>query len=98
MVGGKSLTKLQNINELIYRFEFFDRPGALYKFLKDVNNCGWNISLFHYRNHGSDLGRVLVGFQVNQMEQNNFKINFLKKLSYKYYDENNNCLNKLFLL
>ena len=50
-------------NEIVYRFEFPERPGALMKFLDSMSE-GWNISLFHYRNHGADYGRVLVGMQV----------------------------------
>ena len=50
-------------NEILYRFEFPERPGALMKFLNAMSR-GWNISLFHYRNHGADYGRVLVGMQV----------------------------------
>ena len=50
-------------NEILYRFEFPERPGALMKFLNSMSR-GWNISLFHYRNHGADYGRVLVGMQV----------------------------------
>src|ERR1043166_10112337 len=50
-------------NEILYRFEFPERPGALMNFLDSMGH-GWNISLFHYRNHGADYGRVLVGMQV----------------------------------
>jgi len=50
-------------NETLYRFEFPERPGALMQFLNSMDHS-WNISLFHYRNHGADYGRVLVGMQV----------------------------------
>jgi threonine dehydratase len=60
LVGGHSP---QVDNELVYRFEFPERPGALMNFLNQMS-AGWNISLFHYRNHGADYGRVLVGMQV----------------------------------
>ena len=60
MVGGHANAE----NEVIYRFEFPERPGALLNFLKKVKTK-WNISLFHYRNHGADFGRVLIGLQVD---------------------------------
>ena len=60
MVGGRA----PNVkNELLYRFEFPESPGALSRFLAALSG-GWNVSLFHYRNHGSDFGRVLAGLQV----------------------------------
>jgi threonine dehydratase len=61
MVGGRAPRAVKN--ELLYRFEFPERPGALMNFLEQMS-AGWNISLFHYRNHGADYGRVLVGMQV----------------------------------
>jgi threonine dehydratase len=64
-------------NELLYRFEFPERPGALMKFLNSMS-AGWNISLFHYRNHGADYGRVLVGMQVPPSEMNEFE-DFLRE-------------------
>jgi threonine dehydratase len=67
-------------NELLYRFEFPERPGALMNFLTQMS-AGWNISLFHYRNHGADYGRVLVGMQVPPKEMGAFK-EFLKNLGY----------------
>jgi threonine dehydratase len=63
MVGGHAPVD----HELLYRFEFPERPGALMNFL-DRMSAGWNISLFHYRNHGADYGRVLVGMQVPPRE------------------------------
>ena len=82
-------------NELLYRFEFPERPGALMKFLNSMSR-GWNISLFHYRNHGTDYGRVLVGIQVPPQDKPAFQV-FLDKLGYAYWDESKNPAYKLFL-
>jgi threonine dehydratase len=82
-------------NEIIYRFEFPERPGALMNFL-DQMSSGWNISLFHYRNHGADYGRVLVGMQVPPEEMRQFK-EFLKNLGYAHWNETGNAAYKLFL-
>ena len=92
MVGGRSgLAK----NELLYRFEFPERQGALMKFLRNMNPS-WNISLFHYRNHGADYGRVLVGLQVPRPEMSEFR-RFLGRLGYPYADETRNPAYRLFL-
>ncbi|TCV84334.1 threonine ammonia-lyase, biosynthetic [Sulfurirhabdus autotrophica] len=92
LVGGHApLAK----NEILYRFEFPERPGALMKFLDSMSH-NWNISLFHYRNHGTDYGRVLVGVQVLPKEKPKFKA-FLDELGYHYWDESNNPAYKLFL-
>lgn len=92
MVGGHG----GNLgNENLYRFEFPEKPGALLDFLTRMNK-GWNISLFHYRNHGSAYGRVLVGIQVPDEEQAQFQT-FLDELGYRYYCENNNPAYKAFL-
>ena len=92
LVGGHSA----NIdNELLYRFEFPERPGALMNFLNQMN-AGWNISLFHYRNHGADYGRVLVGMQVPDAEMGKFEA-FLEKLGYSHWNETDNPAYKLFL-
>ncbi len=92
MVGGRSpLAK----DELLYRFEFPERPGALTRFLTAMNPS-WNISLFHYRNHGADVGRVLVGMQVPNNEMRAFKT-FLDKLGYRAWDESANPAYKMFL-
>jgi threonine dehydratase len=92
MVGGRSgLAR----NELLYRFEFPERQGALMKFLRSMNP-GWNISLFHYRNHGADYGRVLVGLQVPRQEMGEFR-RFLGRLGYPYADETRNPAYRLFL-
>jgi threonine dehydratase len=82
-------------NELLYRFEFPERPGALMKFLSNMRS-DWNISLFHYRNHGSDTGRVLVGMQVPPHEMRDFRA-FLARLGYPYADESTNPAYRLFL-
>jgi len=92
MVGGRAPAK----DELLYRFEFPERPGALVRFLTNMRS-DWNISLFHYRNHGADYGRVLVGMQVPRNEMNAFKA-FLKKLGYPCANETRNPAYRLFLL
>ena len=92
MVGGHSP---RVDNELLYRFEFPERPGALMNFLSQMS-AGWNISLFHYRNHGADYGRVLVGMQVPPAEMKQFK-EFLKNLGYAHWNETDNPAYKLFL-
>ena len=92
MVGGRAPFAK---NELLYRFEFPERPGALMKFL-DSMRSDWNISLFHYRNHGADYGRVLVGIQVPRDETRQFRA-FLDELGYPYADETRNPAYRLFL-
>ncbi|WP_343742558.1 threonine ammonia-lyase, biosynthetic [Herbaspirillum huttiense] len=92
LVGGKS--DLAG-DELLYRFEFPERPGALMKFLSSMNP-GWNISLFHYRNQGGDVGRILIGLQVPKKEMKEFRA-FLAQLGYRHWDETRNPLYKLFL-
>jgi threonine dehydratase len=82
-------------NEIIYRFEFPERPGALMQFLNSMSR-GWNISLFHYRNHGADYGRVLVGMQVPPSGKGEFRA-FLDKLGYDYVDETANPAYRMFL-
>jgi threonine dehydratase len=81
---------------MLYRFEFPERPGALIRFLACMRS-DWNISLFHYRNHGADYGRVLVGIQVPRDETRQFK-SFLKQLGYPYADETRNPAYRLFLV
>ncbi|WP_047551819.1 threonine ammonia-lyase, biosynthetic [Methylotenera sp. G11] len=92
LVGGHAP---QAENEKVFRFEFPETPGALMKFL-DTMGHDWNISLFHYRNHGADFGRVLVGMQVPPNELTEFS-DFLSKLGYPYWDETENPAYKLFL-
>jgi threonine dehydratase len=82
-------------NEILYRFEFPERPGALLRFLNAMSR-GWNISLFHYRNHGADYGRVLVGMQVPEQDERRFQA-FLAEVGYPYRDESRNPAYKLFL-
>jgi len=93
MVGGRAPFAR---NELLYRFEFPERPGALMRFLDSMRG-DWNISLFHYRNQGADYGRVLVGIQVPRKELDQFRT-FLKRLGYPYADETRNPAYKLFLV
>ncbi|MER2514352.1 MAG: threonine ammonia-lyase, biosynthetic [Nitrosomonas ureae] len=92
LVGGRAR---EVKNEILYRFEFPDRPGALMNFLNSMSH-NWNISLFHYRNHGADYGRVLIGIQVPPEEKTGFKT-FLDQLGYRYWDETRNPAYKLFL-
>jgi threonine dehydratase len=82
-------------DEILFRFEFPERPGALMNFLNSMNHS-WNISLFHYRNHGADAGRVLVGMQVPNHDKNALR-KFLDSLGYRYWDESSNPAYKLFL-
>jgi threonine dehydratase len=82
-------------HEILYRFEFPERPGALMQFLESMS-AGWNISLFHYRNHGDDYGRVLVGMQVPPGESRAFR-RFLDRLGYDYVDESANPAYRMFL-
>jgi len=92
MVGGHA----RGIShELLYRFEFPERPGALLKFLQAIGSR-WNISLFHYRNHGSDYGRVLAGIQVPPAEREDF-LQHLNELHYAYVEETGNPAYRMFL-
>jgi threonine dehydratase len=92
MVGGRS--QLAH-NELLYRFEFPERPGALMKFVSSMSP-NWNISMFHYRNHGADYGRIVVGTQVPSHEMEEWQ-SFLDTIGYQYWDESQNPAYKLFL-
>ncbi|HJU22470.1 MAG TPA: threonine ammonia-lyase, biosynthetic [Casimicrobiaceae bacterium] len=82
-------------HEILYRFEFPERPGALMRFL-DRMSARWNISLFHYRNHGDDYGRVLVGMQVPPGDSAAFRA-FLEGLGYDYVEETANPAYRMFL-
>jgi len=92
MVGGHAQGAE---NEVLYRFRFPERPGALLHFLTRMGG-NWNISLFHYRNHGSDFGRVLIGMQVPLDEREQF-CQFLKDLGYEYFEETDNPAYQSFL-
>lgn len=92
LVGGRSALAA---DEKLFRFEFPERPGALLRFL-DSMAPNWNISLFHYRNHGADYGRVLAGLQIPAGETKQLT-GFLKTLGYRYWDESENPAYKLFL-
>ena len=92
MVGGPS-TGIDN--EKLFRFEFPERPGALLDFLNAVGT-DWNISLFHYRNHGSDHGRILAGIQVPPDEEDKLEAH-LSKLGYAHWEESDNPAYAMFL-
>ena len=92
MVGGCAP---QATNEIVYRFRFPERPGALLEFLQKMG-ASWNISMFHYRNHGTDFGRVLCGIQVPPGEMPEFR-KFLKVVGYPYVEESDNPVYKMFL-
>ncbi len=92
LVGGRAPLAR---DERLFRFEFPERPGALLKFLNRMRG-GWNISLFHYRNHGADYGRVLAGIQVPRKDDAKFG-RFLEELGYRHWDESRNPAYRLFL-
>ncbi|MGZ8242803.1 threonine ammonia-lyase, biosynthetic [Methylomagnum sp.] len=91
MVGGHA-PKL--LNEVVYSFEFPERPGALLNFLEAMSGR-WNISLFHYRNHGAAFGRVLMGIQVPRQERKVFR-QFLETVGFAYREETHNPAYRLF--
>jgi threonine dehydratase len=92
MVGGRA----PDVNhEHLFRFEFPERPGALMEFLEKLGGR-WNISLFHYRNHGADFGRVLAGFEVEEPDLADFRA-FLEALGYPYSSETDNPAYSFFL-
>jgi threonine dehydratase len=92
MIGGQARALA---DECLFRFEFPERPGALLRFLEAVGSR-WNISLFHYRNHGSDYGRVLAGIQVPQAEREELRLH-LNELRYPYVEETDNPAYRIFL-
>ncbi|KAF1775043.1 Tryptophan synthase beta subunit-like PLP-dependent enzyme [Phytophthora cactorum] len=94
LAGGRARGDVQN--ERLYRFEFPDRPRALATFLEALQSS-WNISLFHYRNHGADVGRVLVGFQVPEEDHERFQT-FLNQLAYVFHEETDNQMYQEFML
>ncbi|MEM7500756.1 MAG: threonine ammonia-lyase, biosynthetic [Pseudomonadota bacterium] len=93
MVGGRSAGV---INERLFRFEFPERPGALLDFLNAIGT-EWNISLFHYRNHGSDYGRILTGIQVPDTAAGDLEAH-LARLGYPYWEESDNPAYEMFLV
>ena len=92
LVGGRSPVAQ---DELLYRFEFPERTGGFIKFLNSMNP-DWNISLFHYRNHGADYGRILIGIEVPPTEIADWD-DFLDRTPYRYWDERTNPAYQLFL-
>ena len=85
MVGGG---RPEINSELVYRFEFPERPGALRQFLDQLGKK-WNITLFHYRNHGAAWGRVLVGFDVSERNRRRL-VQTLRSIGYRFWEETNN--------
>jgi threonine dehydratase len=92
MVGGRNSGALK---ELLFRFEFPERPGALLQFLTGLG-ADWNITLFHYRNHGAAWGRVLVGFQGDRRDKKSL-VQYLKRIGYRFWEEDDNPAYRLFL-
>ncbi|MEI7664425.1 MAG: threonine ammonia-lyase, biosynthetic [Synechococcaceae cyanobacterium ELA263] len=99
MVGGRlpasAGSALDQGEELLYRFEFPERPGALMAFVSALHP-NWNISIFHYRNHGADVGRIVVGVQVPPLELAAWQA-FLAELPYQHWEETHNPAYRLFL-
>jgi len=99
MVGGRLPGTVngnpQPMRELLYRFEFPERPGALMAFVSALHP-NWNISIFHYRNHGADVGRIVVGVQVPEAELADWR-RFVGELPYRHWDETENPAYQLFL-
>jgi len=100
MVGGrlpKNFKEMDNRNfvELLYRFEFPERPGALINFLNNMKS-NWSISVFHYRNYGADVGKIVIGVLIDRNEILEWN-KFVRILGYKFWDETQNDTYKLFL-
>jgi threonine dehydratase len=99
MVGGRLPSQSPAgdglAEELLYRFEFPERPGALMDFVSSLHP-NWNISIFHYRNHGADMGRIVIGVQVPTSERDDWRA-FLAELPYRHWDETQNPAYRLFL-
>jgi len=93
MIGGKNSTN--KVNERIFSFEFPEHPGALEKFLDSMGEL-FNITLFHYRNHGAAYGQVLAGFEVNEDKENEF-FQHLDALGYQYQEATDNLAYQAFL-
>ena len=92
MIGGKPC---QPLNEQVYSFEFPESQGALLKFLQTLGT-NWNISMFHYRSHGTDYGRVLAAFEIDKASHTTFA-KHLTELDYGFNNETENPSLKLFL-
>ncbi len=100
MVGGrlpKNFKEMGNRNfvELLYRFEFPERPGALINFLNNMKS-NWSISIFHYRNYGADVGKIVIGVLIDKNEILEWN-KFVRILGYKFWDETQNDTYRLFL-
>jgi len=100
MVGGrlpKNFKEMDNRNfvERLYRFEFPERPGALINFLNNMKS-NWSISVFHYRNYGADVGKIVIGVLIDKNEILEWN-NFVRILGYKFWDETQNDTYRLFL-
>lgn len=91
LAGGRSDVP----HERLFRFDFPESPGALQRFLQSLD-IEWNVSLFHYRNHGDDFGRVLVGLQVPENAEESM-VQWLETLGYRYVEETENAIYHLFL-
>ena len=92
MVGGRTFGSKP---ELLYRFEFPERPGALLRFLNGLGS-NWNITMFHYRNHGAAWGRVLAGFEGTETDRARLST-YLERIGYRYWEETGNPAVELFL-
>ena len=96
MIGGKTPHSAKNGNEeRLFSFEFPEHPGALEKFLAAMGEY-WNITLFHYRNHGAAFGQVLAGFDLDKSQQNEF-FQHLDDLGYQWQEETDNLAYQTFL-
>ena len=100
MVGGRLPRSINEISKLkykefLYRFEFPERPGALMRFVNSMRQ-EWTISIFHYRNHGADTGRIVIGVLVKDSDIQAWNV-FVQKVGYKNWEETNNPAYKLFL-
>ena len=97
MVGGRlpASSSASNVQELLYRFEFPERPGALMRFVTALHR-DWSISIFHYRNHGADVGRIVVGVLVSTDDLKAWQ-SFLSDLGYSSWEETSNPAYQLFL-
>ena len=100
MVGGRLPNIFKEMNnrnfvELLYRFEFPERPGALINFLNNMKS-NWSISVFHYRNYGADVGKIVIGVLIDKTEISEWE-KFVEVLGYKFWDETKNETYKLFL-